>query len=141
MSEDERVTDALEVLGNEIRMDIVRELAEADEPLSFTELRERVGLRDSGQFNYHLTRLCSYFVRDTGDGYELGHAGTRLVATAGVAEASTGNGDSSATTGTSSPTADGAEDGLVDVCPVCGEDDCGKLFHVHLTPPWRSSSR
>lgn len=133
MSEDERVTDALEVLGNEIRMDIVRELAEADEPLSFTELRERVGLRDSGKFNYHLTRLCSYFVRDTGDGYELGHAGTRLVAAVGTADAGAANGDA--------PTADVTDEDLVDACPVCGEDDCGKLFHVHLTPPWRSSSR
>lgn len=53
----ESVTDALEVLGNEIRVSILRELAEADGPLSFTELRERAGVRDTGKFNYHLEKL------------------------------------------------------------------------------------
>jgi hypothetical protein len=42
-------------------------------------LRERAGISDTGKFNYHLTQLCEYFVRDTGEGYELGHAGTRLI--------------------------------------------------------------
>lgn len=117
----EDVTDALDVLGNEIRMGILRELAEADGSLTFSELRERVGIRDSGKFNYHLTKLCSYFVRETADGYELGHAGTRVIAAA-------------------DPHAVGETDGgdpETDTCPVCGEEDCGKLFHVHLTPPWR----
>ncbi|WP_227376931.1 winged helix-turn-helix domain-containing protein [Haladaptatus halobius] len=75
----EDATDALEALGNEIRMSILRELADADGSLSFTELRKRVGLRDTGKFNYHLTKLCEYFVRQTETGYELGHAGTRVI--------------------------------------------------------------
>jgi len=117
-------TDALEVLGNEIRMATLRELAEADGPLTFTELRERVGVRDTGKFNYHLTKLCAYFVRETDGGYELGHAGSRVIA-AGDVEADP-------------PVANGASDGgdAGDDCPVCGEADCGKYFHVHLRAPW-----
>ncbi len=115
-------TDALEVLGNEIRMATLRELAEADGPLSFTELRERVGVRDTGKFNYHLTKLCSYFVRETDGGYELGHAGSRVIAAGDV--------DAAATAG------DGGSPPPDDACPVCGDDDCEKYFHVHLRPSW-----
>lgn len=115
-------TDALAVLGNEIRMTILRELAEAEGALSYTELRERAGLRDSGKFNYHLTKLCRYFVREVEDGYELGHAGTRVIAAAGLP------------VGTGASTVEEFE--VESTCPVCGEENCGKLFHVHLTPPW-----
>ncbi|UPW00165.1 winged helix-turn-helix domain-containing protein [Halorussus gelatinilyticus] len=116
------VTDALDVLGNEIRVSILRELAEADGPLSFTELRKRAGIRDTGKFNYHLTKLCSYFVREADGGYELGHAGSRVIAAA----------DPRAGTAESEGREPDAES-----CPVCGEADCEKLFHVHLEPPWR----
>lgn len=111
-------TDPLEVLGNELRMDILRALADADEPLSFTELRTATGVRDTGRFNYHLRRLCEYFVRETGGGYELGHAGNRVIA-AGQAPAD------------AEPPAETTEQ-----CPVCGDADCDKLFHVHLRSPW-----
>jgi hypothetical protein len=116
-------TDPLEVLGNELRMSMLRELAEADRPLSFSELRKRVDVRDSGKFNYHLTRLCEYFVRQTDGRYELGHAGSRVIgaATDTHGEVVDHDGDAAAS----------------EECPVCGETDCGKLFHVHLSPPWR----
>lgn len=106
-------TDALEVLGNDIRIRILQVLADASEPLTFTELREAVGVRDTGKFNYHLTKLCEYFVRETTDGYELGHAGARVV--------------------TASHTA-ALDEAIepVEECPVCGESGCEKLFHVHL---------
>jgi hypothetical protein len=109
---DEVRTDALSVLGNETRIRILRTLADAAGPLTFTELREAVGIRDTGKFNYHLTKLCEYFVTETQDGYELGHAGSRVVAASQAAV-------------TAVPT---------DECPVCGEADCEKLFHVHLAP-------
>ncbi|WP_423745383.1 winged helix-turn-helix domain-containing protein (plasmid) [Haladaptatus sp. SPP-AMP-3] len=109
--------DELAVLGNEIRMSILRELADASGSLSFTELRERVGVRDTGKFNYHLTKLCEYFVRQTDSGYELGHAGTRVI-----------------TAATSETATEFDANGGDDSCPVCGEQDCEKLFHVHLTP-------
>lgn len=105
-------TEALSVLSNEIRVRILQALAEAGEPLTFTELREAVEVRDTGKFNYHLTKLCEYFVRETDGGYELGHAGDRIVAAS-----------HSATVEEADP---------VEECPVCGETDCEKLFHVHL---------
>lgn len=116
--------DALSVLAHETRLEIVSELASAAEPLSFTTLRERVGVRDTGQFNYHLTALCEYFVRETTDGYELGHAGERLADDAGVVAA--------ANTGTVE-----GESSEPSTCPVCGDEDCETLFHVHVRPPWR----
>lgn len=122
-------TDALEVLGNEIRMGILRELAEAEHALTFTELRERVGIRDTGKFNYHLTKLCSYFVRDTESGYELGHAGSRVIAAGDV--------EPSSESAAADATDDAKPADTTETCPVCGEGDCGKLFHVHLRAPWR----
>lgn len=78
---DETLTpdDAFAVLGNETRMDILQTLAGADEPLSFSELRDRVGVSDSGQFNYHLDKLVGHFLESTGDGYQLQRAGERVV--------------------------------------------------------------
>ena len=77
--------DTFALLGNELRVRILRALAEVPEsPVSFSALRERVGERDSGKFNYHLGKLTDAFVRrvETGDeteGYELTMAGSKLV--------------------------------------------------------------
>ncbi|MFC7131885.1 MULTISPECIES: winged helix-turn-helix domain-containing protein [Salinibaculum] len=111
--------DALDVLSDETRVRILRTLAEADEPLPFSDLRRRVGVSDAGRFNYHLSLVCEHFVRETEDGYELDHAGARLVTAADVDL----NGSPSE-----------AVDPAPDECPVCGESDCGKLYHVHLSP-------
>lgn len=118
-------TDALAALGDETRIAILRALAEADEPLPFTELRERAGVDDPGRFNYHLSTLREYFVREADGGYALRNAGSRVVAAAGVA-------------GEAAPSA--ADDVLAqddeattEGCPVCGEPDCERLFHVHLS--------
>lgn len=77
---------AFELLGNEIRLAILLAIWEAYEPhgrravpLSFTELNDRVGVRDSGQFNYHLEKLIGTFVTDTGEGYALKTAGHSIV--------------------------------------------------------------
>ncbi|WP_256299112.1 ArsR/SmtB family transcription factor [Haloarchaeobius salinus] len=127
--DDERAADALDVLGHEHRIAILRALAEADGPLSFSALHARVGMRDSGKFNYHLSRLCEYYVRETDEGYELGHAGERIISAADPGAAGADGG--TATTDGGMPGSAGVER-----CPVCGDCDCEKLFHVHLTPPW-----
>ncbi|WP_227354497.1 DUF7347 domain-containing protein [Haladaptatus salinisoli] len=117
----ETAIDALGTLASEHRIAILRELATADEPLAFSELRERVGIRDTGQFNYHLSKLRGRFVRETDGKYELGHAGERVVlatadldadGTAAFAEARTEESDE---------------------CAVCGEEDCNRVIHVHLS--------
>jgi DNA-binding transcriptional ArsR family regulator len=71
--------DAFAVLGNETRMDILQALGKADGPVAFSELRERVGVRDSGQFNYHLDQLTGHFLRQTDTGYDLRQAGYRVI--------------------------------------------------------------
>jgi hypothetical protein len=85
MSEDEPA-DAFALLADETRVAILRALAEswneagfgAAYGLSFSELRERVGVRDSSRFNYHLQRLTGRFVRKTDEGYVFGYPGWRL---------------------------------------------------------------
>lgn len=116
--------DALSALASEHRIAILRELAAADEPLSFSALRERIGMRDTGRFNYHLGELRGRFVRERDGGYVLGHAGERVVLAAadldpeGAASLAEGWRD---------------DDGRDDGCPVCGEVDCGRVIHVHLS--------
>lgn len=71
--------EAFSILGNETRLNILQVLGEADERVAFSELRERVGMRDSGQFNYHLTQLVGHFVDQTDDGYGLRQPGKRVI--------------------------------------------------------------
>lgn len=71
--------EAFSVLANETRMEILRTLGEADHPLSFSELRDRIGMRDSGQFNYHLDKLEGHFVRKTDEGYTNRRAGSSVI--------------------------------------------------------------
>lgn len=70
---------AFSALGNETRIQILKTLGEADGPLSFTELRTRVGIRHGGQFTYHLDKLVGHFVVKTDEQYELLQAGRRVV--------------------------------------------------------------
>jgi len=70
--------EAFDLVGHEIRLDVLVALEEADGPLPFSDLRERVGTRDSGQFNYHLDKLTDRFVEQRDDGYVLADAGRRL---------------------------------------------------------------
>lgn len=71
--------EAFSVLGNETRVRMLQILGEAEGPLSFTELRDRVGIRQGAQFNYHLDKLVGHFVAKTDDGYALRQAGRRVV--------------------------------------------------------------
>ena len=67
------------LLGNRLRVDILRALADGDPPVVFSTLRDKVEERDSGRFNYHLRKLVGTFVRETDAGYELTLAGRRVV--------------------------------------------------------------
>lgn len=117
---DEEFTDVLSALTHEVRIDILRVLADADGPVQFTELRSRVGTSDPGRFNCHLGELCGQFVRRGEGGYTLTYRGKQVVAgTSGV------------------HVADDATD-EDDARPVRGESDCDRLVHVHLSPGRRS---
>lgn len=76
------VVEAFELLGNDIRLAILLALWEAKEPslpwsdesepaLSFTELRDQLGLSHGSQFNYHLNELTDMFIQKTDTGYSL----------------------------------------------------------------------
>jgi len=112
-----RATDAFSILGHETRLAILLALWDAYEPwdaettVPFSELRERVGRPDSGQFNYHLEKLTGQFIRRTEEGYELRRAGHRLVRTI-IAGA-----------GIEDPVIDRTDidrTGVERVCPLCG---------------------
>ena len=58
--------EAFTALSDATRIGILRTLWDAeDHEATFTELREAVGMRDSGQFNYHLDKLTGRFVTTT----------------------------------------------------------------------------
>lgn len=112
------------VLGNETRVAILQAFVDADGPLTFSELREAVGMRDSGQFNYHLGKLVGTFIResDDGEGYEPTLASLQVV------------GALVAGTYTADVTVDPIE--VDDPCPTCGEGPLVVTFeddHVDLT--------
>ncbi|SEW15546.1 winged helix-turn-helix domain-containing protein [Natrinema salifodinae] len=72
--------DAFALVGNETRLAILEALWAADErPVSFSDLRREVGMRDSAQFNYHLQKLTGHFVARVEDGYTFKHAGEKVV--------------------------------------------------------------
>lgn len=81
----DEVTSAFELLSNETRLAILLALWEAydpgltENPLSFSELYDRVGVRDSGNFTYHLDKLTGHFVAETDVGYELRDTGLNIV--------------------------------------------------------------
>lgn len=86
MAEDtDSVSDAFAALGDETRVAILEALVDArcEDPehpeLSFSALRERVGVADSGRFNYHLGQLRGQFVESEDGAYSLTEAGNEVV--------------------------------------------------------------
>lgn len=75
--------DAFSVLGDETRLGILLELAQAlandEDGLPFSELRKRAGVEDSGRFNYHLDKLSDGFIGKEGDIYTVRPAGLAVV--------------------------------------------------------------
>ncbi|MFC3477967.1 ArsR/SmtB family transcription factor [Halobacterium litoreum] len=72
----EATADAFGRLADPVRVEILATLWQAeDSVLPYSELRDAVGLRDSGRFNYHLTKLTDQFVAKTDDGYRLRPSG------------------------------------------------------------------
>lgn len=67
------------VLGDEDRFRILRALWHAQGPVPFSTLHDRVGIRDSSRFNYHLDRLTGTFVAEREDGYDLTDFAERLL--------------------------------------------------------------
>jgi len=131
----EQTPDAtFDLLADEARLAIVRELGDAEGPISFAELRKRVGVRDSGRFNYHLDKLTGRFVSKREDGYALTRAGRQI--------------DGTPRAGTYTLAADLEPIALDEPCPTCGstqhlryedqlvrtECDCSVAAQFHVPP-------
>lgn len=72
--------EAFSVIANETRITILQELWRSpDRPITFSDLRRRVEMRDSAQFNYHLRQLTDHFIEQTDEGYDFQHAGKKVV--------------------------------------------------------------
>lgn len=100
--------DAFRALGDETRIRILRELGAADGWLSFSALRSRVDVDDSGRFNYHLDQLRGRYVENTDDGYLLTRAGLRV--TGAIVASAYADGE------TIGP------EPAPHACPICGAD-------------------
>jgi hypothetical protein len=118
--------EAFGLLGHEIRFGILEALNDADEPLSFSELREAVDVRDPGQFNYHLGELDGRFVRKRGEEYHLAAAGNRVVGavlSGGITKGMAGDAvpsDARCIECGESMVARFRQDGIAVECPACG---------------------
>ncbi|QPV63542.1 helix-turn-helix transcriptional regulator [Halosimplex litoreum] len=79
-------SEAFGLVANETRFSILRALWDrsewGDRAESFAAIRSEAGVRDSGQFNYHLDKLTPEFVREVEEGYRLTEAGRRVVGAA-----------------------------------------------------------
>lgn len=77
-------TGVFDVASNSTRVEILRVLVSAysDTPndpwLEYTELRKAVGIRDNGNFNYHLDRLDALVVKGS-SGYRISRIGMEIV--------------------------------------------------------------
>ncbi|MEZ3116162.1 ArsR/SmtB family transcription factor [Halobaculum sp. MBLA0147] len=98
--------EVFSLLADETRVEILRALWADDGEATFSELRAEVGMRDSGQFNYHLDKLVGRFVTRTDDAYELTQAGMQI------------NGAIAAGAYTAAGSIDPIE--LPESCPACG---------------------
>ena len=79
---------AFSLLGDGTRLRIIEELGRATTSpetgiprLPYADLKSRVGLRDSGQFNYHLKKLVGNYVAKEDEGYHLRWPGIVLYRT------------------------------------------------------------
>lgn len=77
--------EAFKLLGDETRLAILLALWEAYDPTAeeqtvpFSALYDRLSVRDSGTFTYHLDKLVGQFVEQTDGGYRLRNAGLKIV--------------------------------------------------------------
>ena len=80
-------SEAFSLVASETRFAVLEGLWDltsgtGESSASFADLREASGVRDSGQFNYHLDQLTPQFVRKVDDEYQLTTAGRRVVGAA-----------------------------------------------------------
>ncbi|MFB6269446.1 MAG: ArsR/SmtB family transcription factor [Halobacterium sp.] len=133
----EATADAFGLLADPVRVEILVALWQADEtPVAYSAVRDAVGLRDSGRFNYHLSKLTDHFVEKTDDGYRLRPSGMVVLnAVYGGSYVDAPSRENLDVAG-SCPSCDGALEGVYDagmfrvVCRACGD----QLFLLSFPP-------
>lgn len=75
--------EAFALLADSTRIEILRSIRAATDPVDpgpvpYSEIRDRVDVRDPGRLNYHLNKLAERFIRRTSDGYVLRESGRRI---------------------------------------------------------------
>lgn len=84
---DPEAVDAFKLLSNETRLGILLALWEAYEPhaedntLAYSSILDRVDVRDSGKFTYHLKKLVGQYIEESDGGYRLRNSGLKIVQT------------------------------------------------------------
>lgn len=82
--EESAPTEVFDLMSNPTRIEILQTLASAyneapmDPWLEYSELQAAVGIRDNGNFNYHLDQLDDLVVRDSA-GYRLSRVGMQFI--------------------------------------------------------------
>lgn len=82
-----KAVDAFKLLSNETRLGILLALWEAYDPhaednsVSYSAIFDRINVRDSGQFTYHLNKLVGQYIEQTSGGYKLRNSGLKIVQT------------------------------------------------------------
>ncbi len=72
--------DAFQLFSHELRLEILFALWDApDYSLTFSEILDAIGERDSGKFTYHLEQLTGQFVAEIEGRYVLQYAGHRVI--------------------------------------------------------------
>ena len=71
--------EAFALVADETRLEILRTLSEADEPLAFSTLFERSEYDTMSNFSYHLDKLDGHFISRTDEGYAIRQTGHRVV--------------------------------------------------------------
>jgi DNA-binding transcriptional ArsR family regulator len=71
--------EAFALVSDETRLEILRSLVEAGEPLAFSTLFERSEYDTKPNFSYHLDKLEGHFISRTDEGYALRQTGRRVV--------------------------------------------------------------
>lgn len=83
MTDGERLEDVFSLLASETRLRIIETIGDASGDgeyavLSYRELCDALGVRDTGNLNYHLRKLRDRFVERVEDGYQLTIPGIRV---------------------------------------------------------------
>ncbi|MFC6964510.1 DUF7351 domain-containing protein [Halocatena marina] len=141
MDDSSEIGDILAAIGNERRIAILYELQQAyrhdESSLPYATLKRRVGIRDSGNFNYHLQQLVGRFVFEADDGYALTYAGRKIVSalSAGIFTERAGKRrlDAPGTCyacGEAALVARYEQERLYITCQACGEE----VFHAPFPP-------